>query len=332
MKRLIAVSAFIALFGGISFLYAQQQPERDIITSLSDSITNVDANRSGNIMVEINDPALETSKGNRGNQVQVNIRGTAPAGIDASATDIWGTDTTTWTMPTAARTHTITSTSSFDDGDSAGSGTRTIKITGLTDWDAGEVSEILTMDGTTGTTTALSYVIINDMEVVTYGTSTVGPNQGQITATATTDSTISSIMLVGEGRAHSTIYGIPSTEIAYINNWYGSVNKASGAAAHINFTLMANEYPGTATSFISKDTRGLQSTGNSSDKWSYNPPLVIDSAYGTVLKVSGLGSAANVDGSAGYDLIRADRPSVQTILTQDGREILTQYGREIIRE
>jgi len=311
---------------------AQQKPERDIITSLSDSITNVDANRGDNIMVEINDPALEIAKERRGNETAVNVAGRAPSGIDATITDIWGTDTTTWTAPTAARLHNIASTDATDDGDPVGSGTRTLKITGLTGWNSGEVSETITMNGTSNVSTVLSYVCINSMEAVTYGTATVGPNNGQITATAATDGTISSIMLIGEGRSHSTVYAVPSTEIAYINDWYGSVNLASGAAAHINFTLMANEFPGTATSFKQiQPARGLQSTGTSSDTWSFSTPLVVDSPHGSILKVAGLASGANVDGSAGYNLIRTDRPSVQTILTQDGREILTSYGREIIR-
>ena len=98
------------------------------------------------------------------------------------------------------------------------------------------------------------------------------------------------------------IYTIPSVQTAYMTGFYGTINKASGAAATINFSLLVNPEPETElTNFLVKNTRGVQSTGNSSDTWTFNPCLKIVGP--AIIKVQGKASAADVEGSAGFDII-----------------------------
>lgn len=99
-----------------------------------------------------------------------------------------------WLPPTAARVHAIVSTSTDDDGSPAGTGARTVRVTGFTA--AGVTSsETVTMDGTTPVNTSGSYLHITEIQVLTVGSG--GTNAGIITATAASDSTISAAMSVG---------------------------------------------------------------------------------------------------------------------------------------
>lgn len=307
--------------------------ETRITQALSDNVRISD----GMAVIATHDPILDLLRDKVEEESGVNIRGLAPSGCQTTISDIWdradsSATQQTWIAPTVARLHNIASSLAADDGDPVGTGTHTIKLFGLTDWDGGEANETITMNGTSNVSTALSYVIINTMEVITWGTSTSGPNEGTITATAVTDSTISSVILPGEGRSHSSIYGIPSISTAYIKQWWASINKASAAASHINFSLRTNEYcDNELTNFVNEDIRGLQSTGLSSDTWPFNPYLKIDGP--AIIKVSGIANAADVEASAGYDLVKVtDIAGLTALMTENGRILTDEHGRVLIIE
>lgn len=128
-------------------------------------------------------------------------------------TDVWdganpSTSQAIWIRPTAARTHDIVSTSALDAA--AGTGMRTIAVFGLTDWDTAEVSEIITLNGTTNVPTVNPYVIIHRMAGLTAGSG--GVNAGDISATAQVDTTLTALMLTGEGQTQMAILGVPSIQ------------------------------------------------------------------------------------------------------------------------
>ena len=252
------------------------------------------------------DLALDIPSGKyEGVMTSVNKFGRAPSGVQTTATDIWDRATqaplqSIWVAPTQARQHNIASDSTSDDGAPAGVGARTIRIYGLTDWDTVESSEDIVMNGTTDVLTVGSYVIIHRMKVLTKGATAV--NVGAITDTAVTDGTVTAQINDGEGQTQMAIYGIPSIQDAYITRFYGTVNKASGGAATINFSLMVNPEPDSElVNFLTKNTRGAQSTGNSGDTWPWNPYMKISGP--AIIKVQGIASGADVEGSAGFDLI-----------------------------
>ena len=92
----------------------------------------------------------------------------------------------------------------------------------------------------------------------------------------------------------------PSTQSLYLTEWTGSVNKASGAAASINFRLMFNPEPDAQlTHFAVRREQGVQSTGTSDSVWPFTVPLKL--AGPGILKIQGIGSAADIDGSASFD-------------------------------
>lgn len=249
---------------------------------------------------------LEISRGTIPQFQTVNKFGRAVSGVQTSDTDIWDRADATptqqiWTAPTVARTHQIVSTSTNDA--SAGTGARTIKIFGLTDWNSKEVSETFTMNGTTNVPTANKYVIIHRMQVLTKGgTST---NVGTITATADDDGSVTAAILPSSGQTQMAIYGIPSIQKAYITDLQGSINKSSGSTATINFSLKVNPEPDAElTNFLTKYTLGVQSNGSSHFEHTFRPYNRIDGP--AIIKMQGVASALDVEGSAGFDLILVD--------------------------
>ena len=235
----------------------------------------------------------------------VNKFGRAESGIQTTVTDVWDradSDETQniWVAPTEARIHDIQSTRTLDDGSPASFGARTVRVFGLTSWDTDEVSEVVTLDGTTAVETANSYVIVHRMRVVTKGTSTT--NYGIVAAIAQVDGSTTAQINPGEGQTQMAIYGIPSTKTGFMTRFYGTINKAQGAAATINFSLVVNDDPkNELTTFLTKNTRGLQSTGSSGDQWIFTPYFSIPGP--AIVKVQGIASASDIEASAGFDII-----------------------------
>lgn len=275
---------------------------------------NINRTEGGNLKVSVEeveatglrDFHLELARGNISGMMSVNKFGEAPAGVQTTATDIWDRADATptqqiWVAPTQARTHTIASTDANDTD--AGTGARTVRVWGLTGWAAAEVSEDVTMDTGSPPVTSNSYVIIHRMRVLTSGATSV--NIGTITATATTDATVTATIRPSEGTTHMAIYGIPSTQKAYVKRWYGSINKSSGAVGTINFKMMFNPEPNAQlTHFSVRSERGVQSTGTSDIDWHLDVPLELPGPG--IIKVQGIASAADIDGSAGFDLVIID--------------------------
>ena len=203
---------------------------------------------------------LEVKRGNIPGISSVNKFGKALDCDNGTATDVWdGADGTTstdvWVAPTQARTHTIVSTD-IDDSDTGGvnpqsTGMRTVQVYGLEDWDSAETSEVITLDGTTGVVTSNSYVIIHRMKGLTFGST--GSNEGIITATATTDATVTAAIQAGEGQTLMAIYGIPSTQKMYINYIHAGILRAV-ASVTADLTLLVEENVDQSDSgFITKE-------------------------------------------------------------------------------
>jgi hypothetical protein len=237
----------------------------------------------------------------------VNKFARAISGIQTTATDVWDRADATptqqiWVAPTQARIHTIVSTSDVDSGPGGtkaeGLGAKVVRVFGLASWATKEVYEDVVSDGTVGVNTTGAYVIIHRTSVIDWGSS--GPNVGVITATAATDGSVTAQINVGEGQTQMCIYGIPSNQILMINNYYATINKQSASASTVNFSLLLNQRPDSElTSFLTKNTRGLQSNGTSSDTWTYDPPYEISGP--AIIKIQGIASAADVEASAGFN-------------------------------
>ncbi len=236
--------------------------------------------------------------------------GRAPAGVQVSATDIWdradaNATQQIWLPPTAPRIHAIVSTLDADSdvGGSVaqGQGGRTLEVFGLVDWDTAESSEIVILDGTNPKNTVSPYVIIHRMVMLTWGTS--GPNAGVITATAAApDSTVTAQINIGNGQTNMTIWGIPSTQTAYLRNYYAAVHEAASPATanEVDVALLLNPSPDVLPEiFIHKYPLGVTNTGAS--YISHNFEGYIKFPGPSIIKIQGVGSSADLDVSAGFE-------------------------------
>jgi hypothetical protein len=72
------------------------------------------------------------------------------------------------------------------------------------------------------------------------------------------------------------------------------------ATARVDFELVVNENPDVqTTNYIIKNTVELTNTGANAFTRTYSPPFKI--AGPAIIKVRGVGSAADIDASAGFD-------------------------------
>lgn len=235
----------------------------------------------------------------------VNKFGRAPDGVQTTITDIWDLANATPTQsvyvaPTVARVHAVDSSSTSDAA--AGVGARTVRLFGLTSWDTEEVTEDITMNGTTDVNTANSYVFIHRMEVLTSGATSI--NVGTLAATAATDSSISAHVRAGEGQTQMALYAWPSTRTAHLTCYYSSLNESAGAATAANVTVKYNSQPDSQelnVNFRTIHTQSVTKTGTSYFSHPFDPYLELPGPG--ILKIQCIGSAADLDVSAGFDLI-----------------------------
>jgi len=260
------------------------------------------------VTVTPTDYFLEVARGNIAGQISVNKFGRSTNVDSGISTDIWdranaADDQDIWLAPTAARIHTIASDSANDT--TGGTGANSIIISYLPDWDTAETTETVTGDLNAGIVMLNSAVIIHRMIVVPQATSTT-PNVGTITATAAADGTVTAQINPNEGQTQMAIYGIPSTQIAYMVQFYVSVLRAVSSAVAVDGGLLFNPAPNINTSvFIVKHTTGKITTGTSDGNPHGFKPYKKFEGPG-ILKIQAAGSANNLDVSAGFDLILVD--------------------------
>jgi hypothetical protein len=337
MKSIFKVLACIALLAVLvpTVSNAQTEDTRTVMKSFVDSIQQ----NNDKITINTVDQKRNIAEGNEEGYSPVNVFGRSIAGIQATATDIWDRADATptqqiWTTWTDAELFNIASTSAGDT--SAGTGTRTIKVTGLTDWDSGAVTELVSMNGTSNVSTDQSYVMIHEMEVETVGTSSASPNIGTITATGATSLKVGAEINIGEGKTNMAILGVPSSQKLYINEWFGGIDKATGT--WIDYTIIANTTPDTGTEtagFITKAKAGVQIAGMSTASWPFNPSKVI--AGPAIVKIQGISSTADTEGNAGLNGYLADNNnnSPNNLLAggvNAGKKLQDTHGRFLLHD
>jgi len=146
----------------------------------------------------------------------------------AAAEDVWvGGGAYTW--PAAAAATTLVS-GSADDA-AAGTGARSIEVTGLL---AGGVlaRETVVPVGVTPVALANSYLRILDARVKSAGSGAV--NAGAITIA--TGGTTSGVMPAGAGRLNAALYTVPADRTAYLAGW--TLNTGSVTAGYLTGSLL----------------------------------------------------------------------------------------------
>lgn len=105
-----------------------------------------------------------------------------------------------------------------DDGDT---GARTLEVQGL-DGNYEEISETITLNGTSAVTTTASFLRVFRMRVITAGTT--GTNEGNITASIGGNN-IARISSANGGQSLMAVYTVPKGKTAYLIDFHGSLSK-----------------------------------------------------------------------------------------------------------
>lgn len=112
----------------------------------------------------------------------------------------------------------VSSDANDDDGDT---GARTVEIQGL-DGNYEEISETITMNGTSAVTTTASFHRVFRMRVLTAGTT--GTNEGNITASIGGNN-VARISSANGGQTLMAVYTVPAGCKGYLTNFQGSLSK-----------------------------------------------------------------------------------------------------------
>jgi len=255
------------------------------------------------------DYPMEVAAGRVSGEKVVNKYGECPSGLQVTDTDVWDLANATptqqiWLAPTAARIHTIASTSASDDTGSTGA--NSVIITYMADWDSQETTETVTGDLNAGIVMENAAVIIHRMIVVPQATSTTA-NAGLITATAATDGTVTAAIQIGLGQTQMAIYGVPSGCNLFMHDIQVTANKGSGGTVTANMSLMVNPNPDVQTvTFINKHKWGCITAGSSAPEVDFHgtPKKIAGPA---IVKLQGISSAADLDVSAWFNGILQDK-------------------------
>lgn len=206
--------------------------------------------------------------------------------VDA-AEDVWYQGGT-WVAPTAARVHAIVSGDAKDAA--AGVGARTMRIYGL-DGDYAEVTEDVTLNGTTPVNTTNSYTRINRMIVLTAGSE--GDNAGAITATAASDSTVTASIGAGFNQTLQAIYCVPAGFTGYLMHYYGSVAKLTSATIDLQLWIRPSGQVW--------QIKHVVSATNDYVHHDFDLPLAVTEK--SDIRLTAVPSTTNVDVCGGFDLV-----------------------------
>jgi hypothetical protein len=142
----------------------------------------------------------------------------ANTNIQTTTTTVWAGTTSNYVYPSSAATLTVSSSSANDAA--AGTGARTVLVTGL-DANYAEVSETITLTGTTAVTTTNSYLRINEFTVLTAGSGATAAGTlyvGAGTVTSGVPATIYSLISLGYNTSAQAVWTVPAGYTGYLTS------------------------------------------------------------------------------------------------------------------
>ena len=149
------------------------------------------------------------------------------ADVDSAAPETIWTEGGRVSLLSSAQQMNIASTSTADDGDPAGTGANTLRIWGV-DGSFNEITEDVTLDGTTNVLTTQSFRGINRMSITSAGTGM--QNAGTITAKDATSATTQAAIPATEGSTQHAFFFTAAGKAALADWLWINVNKITGAS------------------------------------------------------------------------------------------------------
>lgn len=161
--------------------------------------------------------------------------------IDSGSEDIWANGGTYAGHPTGSP-ETVEIFSSSTNDTSAGTGARTVRITGLLTSDSTlYTEEEITLNGTTAVASTNSWYRVNLVEVLTAGST--GANAGTLTVRhTTTTANIFAVVPASSGRSAVSAYTVPASTTLIMTEINATLARANGSAGSANIVLAVREF------------------------------------------------------------------------------------------
>lgn len=225
--------------------------------NLADVGTKSGGEKAVHVITELSSTTSDAIKDFFFEVAQGNISGLSSLVVNAQNPNVQSSAETIWVVggiyvfPTAAETLDIVSDDTADT--SAGTGARTVLVEGL-DGNYDEVSETVTMNGTTIVPTVNTYLRLSKVRVITSGTTET--NEGTITVFQTTSGLQLGQINPDIGVTKVGVFTVPAGQTAYAVNFVAATNKNQG----IEFLFKSRRI---GESFVAD--RILESSGNPID-------------------------------------------------------------------
>jgi len=222
-------------------------------------------------------------------------------------TTIWPS-TTTYAFPSSASVMTVSSTSANDKGTAtAGTGIRTILVTGL-DANYAVISETVTLNGQTAVNTANSYLRINSMEALTAGSGNGAAGTiyiGTGTVTTGVPANVYAIITTNYNTTTQAVYTVPAGYTAYVTSY-----TFSSAYANATPVVCSGFFVSYTGSIPVIETTARMNSGNAFDRH-YDLPAPFAAQTDIELKCSAsTASVATMTGEFHIMLIANDTNTV----------------------
>lgn len=194
---------------------------------------NAPSNRSGALLTA--EYVTEAAIGRISNVSYVDKFG-RNSDIDVGDEDVWEGGGTYTGLPTGSP-ETVELFSSDANDTAAGTGARTVRITGLlTSSSTAYTTEDITLNGTTPVTSVSSYYRVNRVQVLTAGGG--GENAGTITCRhSTTTGNVFASVQAGANQSQVAAYTIPAGKIGVVTHFDCRMSRSTGSVGSANVTF-----------------------------------------------------------------------------------------------
>lgn len=219
------------------------------------------------------------------------------AAVSTSATTIWPAGTE-YVFPAAATVMKVSSTSASDTGN--GTGAQTILVEGL-DANYAEISEVVTLNGTTAVNTTNSYLRINNIELASAGSGATAAGTiyiGTGTVTGGVPATEYGRIVLGYNASTQAIYTVPAGYTAYVTSY----TFTSGSATANN--ICSGFFQHSENGFSEIQASARMNGGNAFDRH-FDVPFAVPEMKDIALRASST-AASNMTGEMHILLIKND--------------------------
>ena len=241
---------------------------------------------------------LEVSKGNVPGHTAINKFGQNPTADTGD--DIWGGDGTYDFYPSTAQSMEILSTSASDDV--GGTGAIQVLVQGLdSNWE--EVTETVTLDGTTPVALQNQYIRMYRAYVVEAGSS--NSNIGDITVEIVGSSTVAIFIGAGGGQTQHAIYTIPGGKTGYFVKGYVGLSNSNKNGEDGTFRWLLRLNNGLNGAWLTQGEVGLVNIGSSYWQYEYGVPAG-PLPEKTDIRIELTTASATMDAVAGFDILLVD--------------------------